>query len=79
MLAAVEQHAEELKATHGAWRERLSQLRPGSDPAQVKSEAMELAVEELVKRLPSESNASDSDTLSLDQPAARPKPRSSNG
>jgi len=79
MLLIVEQYALELKASHEEWQERLAQLRPGSDPVQIKSEAMELAIEELVKRLPSESNASDNETLPLDPQPARPKARSSDG
>jgi hypothetical protein len=65
MLKTVEQLALELKASHEEWRERLRQLRPRSDPAQIASEAMELAIEELQNRLPSESEA-DNDTFSLD-------------
>jgi hypothetical protein len=65
MLKTVEQIALELKARHEEWRERLRQLRPRSDPAQIASEAMELAIEELQNRLPPESEA-DNDTFSLD-------------
>jgi hypothetical protein len=65
MLKTVELLALELKASHEEWRERLRQLRPRSDPAQIASEAMELAIEELQNRLPSESEA-DNDTFSLD-------------
>jgi hypothetical protein len=65
MLKTVEQLAPELKASHEEWRERLRQLRPESDPAQIASEAMELAIEELRDRLPSESEA-DNDMFSLE-------------
>jgi hypothetical protein len=65
MLKTVEQLALELKASHEEWRERLRQLRPRSDPAQIASEAMELAIEELQNRLPSESEA-DNDMFSLE-------------
>jgi hypothetical protein len=65
MLKTVEQLALELKASHEEWRERLRQLRPRSDPAQIASEAMELAIEELQNRLPSESEA-DNGTFSLE-------------
>ena len=37
-------YATELKASHEAWKEQLSQARPGSDPSQIASEALELAI-----------------------------------
>ena len=37
-------YAIDLKASHEAWKEQLSQARPGSDPSQIASEAMELAI-----------------------------------
>ena len=61
--------AKELKASHEAWKERLSQARPGSDPSQIASEALEMAVQELVDRLPS-GQAGENDELSLDQAMA---------
>ena len=59
-------YAIELKASHEAWKEQLSQARPGSDPSQIASEAMELAVQELRDRLSSASPADETDPLSLD-------------
>ena len=55
LLPTLEQYARELKTSHEAWKEMLSQLRPGSDPTQIASEAMEMAVKEMEDRLPSES------------------------
>ena len=55
LLPTLEQYAKELKTSHEAWKEMLSQLRPGSDPTQISSEAMEMAVKEMEDRLPSES------------------------
>ena len=55
LLPALEQYARELKTSHEAWKEMLLQLRPGSDPTQIASEAMEMAVKEMEDRLPSAS------------------------
>lgn len=65
MLLMLEVYAEQLKAGHETWKERLSPTRPGGDPMQIASEAMELALAELEERLPSESNA-ENETFSLD-------------
>jgi hypothetical protein len=78
MLATVEQHAEELKASHRTWQDQLAQLRPGSDAAQIASEAMELALAELQERLPSESEVGEG-TFSRDEAMARVKRRSPDG
>jgi hypothetical protein len=58
--------ARELKASHEAWKERLSQAKPGSDLNQIASEALEIATQELVDRLPS-GQADENEPLSLDQ------------
>jgi hypothetical protein len=55
LLSTMEQYAQELKANHEAWKEQLSQARPGSDPSQIASEALEIAIQELVDCLPTES------------------------
>ena len=47
LLPTLELHARQLKTRHEAWRERLSRARPGSDPSQVASEALEIALKEL--------------------------------
>ena len=54
----------ELKTSHEAWKETLSQAKPGSDQSQIASEAMEIAVKEMEDRLPSVT--ADQDSLSLD-------------
>ena len=56
----------ELKASHEAWKEQLSQARPGSDPSQIASEAMELAMQDLRDRLPSASPRDETEPMSLD-------------
>jgi hypothetical protein len=67
LLTAMDAYAMELKASHEAWSEQLSQGMPGNDPSQIASEAMELAVQELRNRLPSGSQATDANPLSLDE------------
>ena len=44
LLSTMDAYAIELKASHEAWKEQLGQKNPGSDPSQIASEAMELAV-----------------------------------
>ena len=62
----MEFYASELKASHEAWKETLAQARPGSDPSQIATEALELALQELEDRLPSESPRTRTEPLSLD-------------
>lgn len=45
--------ATDLRELHLSWTETLSAARPGSDPSQISSEAMELALKGLEDRLPS--------------------------
>ncbi len=66
LLTTMESYARDLKSSHEAWKETLSQDRPGSDPSQIASEAMELALKELEDRLSAESLPSDNEPLSLD-------------
>jgi hypothetical protein len=66
LLPALEAHAQELKTIHEAWRDRLWQTRPDSDPSQVASEALELALKEMEDRLPSAPPPDDSEAMSLD-------------
>jgi hypothetical protein len=51
LLQAVEFYAKGLKASHTAQRELIALSRPGSDPSQIASEAMELAVRDLEQSL----------------------------
>ena len=66
LLPTMEHYARELKASHEAWKEFLSQLRPGATRAQIISEALELALKELEDRLPCESPRNDSEAHFLD-------------
>jgi hypothetical protein len=70
LLPTLETCAKELKASHEAWKETLSEAKPGSDPSQIASEAMELALKDMEERLPSESHQDESEALSLDQAMA---------
>jgi hypothetical protein len=66
LLTAMDAYATELKASHEAWTEQLGESRPGSDPTQTASEAMEMATAELQERLSSESTPNETEALSLD-------------
>ncbi len=66
LLAATEQYARELKASHEAWKESLSKARPGSDPSQIASEALEIALQELEALLPPESPPGEAETISIE-------------
>ena len=46
LLPTVEAWAKELKDRHDAWKATLSQARPDSDPNQIASEALEMALSE---------------------------------
>jgi hypothetical protein len=70
LLPTLETCAKELKASHESWMETLSQAKPGSDPNQIASEALELAVRELEDRLPSVSPPHDQEALLLDEAMA---------
>jgi hypothetical protein len=69
LLPALELYAKELKTSHEAWKEVLTQAKPESDPSQIASEAMELALKDLEDRLPSAS-PDDNHPLSLDEAMA---------
>lgn len=79
LLTTLEIYARELKSSHEAWKEVLSQARPGSEACQISSEAMEMALKEMEDRLPSESPTDDHETLSLDGAMAFIRSPSSRG
>ena len=79
LLPTLETCSRELKVSHETWKEALMQKHPGSDPSQIASEAMEMAIRELEDRLPSASNPDASETLSLDQAMASVAGRTSKG
>jgi hypothetical protein len=69
LLQSMEQLAVAFRACHLNRMKELIQSRPGSDPAQLSSEALELALTELQGSLPPESLPSD-ETFSLEQAMA---------
>ena len=66
LLAALDTYGNDLKTSHETWKDRLEQSMPGSDPNQVASEALEMALEDMKNRLRCES-AQCEDGLSLDE------------
>lgn len=68
LLKALEFYARGLKASHEVQKVLLAQTRPGSNPTQISSEALELAIEELKDALSSAMPPTDDPTelLSLD-------------
>jgi hypothetical protein len=66
LLPALDAYATDLKTSHETWKGMIGRQRPDSDPARIASEALELAIEELRGRLPSESPTNEEETLSLD-------------
>jgi len=80
LLAAMETLALHLKSRHEAWKEQLaqiaSQIRPGTEPHQLASEALEIALQEVQGSLP-DASPEENEELSLDQAMAyvlRPTP-----
>ena len=66
LLPAIDAYATELKDSHEAWKDQLGRANPNSDPRQVASEAMELAIQDLQRRLPCASPMDEAEPLSLD-------------
>ena len=66
LLPAMDAYAIDLKTSHERWKQAIAGKRPSSDPSQIASEALELAIEELRDRLPSESTPNEAEPLSLD-------------
>jgi hypothetical protein len=79
LLPAMELYAKELKESHEAWKESLASANPGSDPSQISSEALEMALKELEDRLPSGSPADENEALSLDRAMAYVRSHTSRG
>ena len=63
LLPTLETWAKDLKTSHEAWKETLLQAKPGSDPIQISSEALEMALKELEDRMPSASPQDENETL----------------
>ena len=67
LLTAMDAYATELKASHEAWKNLLDQAHPGSDPRQIASEAMELAVRTSRTVYPPRHRWTQRNRLSLDE------------
>ena len=77
LLPTLERLARELKTSHEACKEQLSQAKPGSDASQVASAALEMALKELEDSLPTESPPDEDESQTLDAAMAflrRPTP-----
>ena len=70
LLPTLELYARELKTSHEAWKERLGQALPGSNPSQITSEALEIALWELETSLQAEFPPDDSEPLTLEDAMA---------
>jgi hypothetical protein len=66
LLPTLKKYARELKTSHEAWQKMLLQMRPGSNRGQIASEAMEMALKEMVDRLPSASSQDGNESQILD-------------
>jgi hypothetical protein len=68
LLPMLDRYATALQACHVSWMNQLVQTRPDSQPCQISSEALELALQEFQESLPPASSPSDSimEPLSLD-------------
>lgn len=64
LLPAMDAHAIELRASHRAAIEAIARRSPESDPSQVASEALELAIRDLRERLLSASPKDEAAPLS---------------
>jgi hypothetical protein len=66
LIPAMELYAKELKSSHEAWKETLSEAKPENDQNQIANEAMEMALKEMEDRLPTASPTEGTEPLSLD-------------
>jgi hypothetical protein len=66
LLPAMDAYAIDLKAIHEEWMNMIRHQSPDSDPSQIASETLEIAVLVLRGLLRSESEQSDAEPLSLD-------------
>ena len=77
LLPTLERLAEKLKTSHDTWTAMLAQSKPGSDASQIASEALEMAVKDLVDQLAPVSPPDDGDQL--DEAMAFIRSHTSNG
>ncbi len=67
LLATLNHYAMELKSLHESRKEELRRSMPESTPLQFASEALELAIQDLEERLPTESPPKEDELLSLER------------
>ena len=70
LLPTLEICAQQLKDCHEAWKEILSQAKPDSDPSQINSQALELAIKDIEDRLLSLSPQDDGELPTLENAMA---------
>jgi hypothetical protein len=70
LLQTMNLYAQELKRKHEAWKDVLSPLRPDSDPSQIASEALEIALKELEDSLPAGSLPDEDEAISIEEAMA---------
>ena len=75
LMPVMETCAKELKASHEGWMQTLSQSQPGSDPSQVASEALEIALHQLENILHSAFLSDEDESLSEEEAVAFPRGR----
>jgi hypothetical protein len=66
LLPTLERVAKALRHRHESWKLHLSKVEPQSDPSQIASEALEIALKELEDCLPTGFPPDDSEPLSLE-------------
>lgn len=66
LLPAVDAYAIELRDLHESWKDTIRQEEPGSDPIQIASEAMELAILGIHDGLLSASPKAETEPMPLD-------------
>jgi hypothetical protein len=66
LLPTLDLWASDLMRRHEVWQEQLAKAKPGSDPSQIASEALEIAFHELVSCLIPESQPDEHEACSLD-------------
>jgi hypothetical protein len=78
LLPTLETLATELRASHETWKQTLAGAKRGSEPNQLASEALELALKELEDRLPA-IPGDEQEPLLLEKPMAFVQSHTSNG
>ena len=79
LLSTLSIYAKELKASHETWKELLAEQKPETDPSQISSKAMEMALKELEDRLPAASPRDENEIFSLDAAMAYLRRHTSRG